>query len=445
MFMKSGISTLLKPRDPVRMVVWGYATYMIIGWLFLCMPFSVTGAPAGAIDHLFTAVSAVSTTGLITVSTPDTYSRCGQIAIAVLIQFGGLGYMTIGSFLLLSFGRRLAMVRNRVSQVALSAPEGVPIQNFVRSIVVFTLLIEAVGAVALYSILSARGMQDAWWSATFHSISAFCTAGFALYNDSFMAFRGNVWLNVTIASLSYLGAMGFILLNDVVQRAMRHKIRLSLSSRVILWCTLLTGVMATALLVADEPSLRDLPIGERILAAFFQSMSAGTTVGFNTVDIAGLSAGSVFLITIVMIIGASPAGTGGGIKTTTLAALWANMISVFKGRDRTNFGDRELPLERVRLAMASAMFYLVVLTAGIYALSLVESSPLPDQMFECASAIGTVGLSRGITPNLTFVGKCIIILLMFAGRVGPLALALTLLRPSQRLPEFYYPREDIAI
>ncbi|MBK8268562.1 MAG: TrkH family potassium uptake protein [Planctomycetes bacterium] len=181
------------------------------------------------------------------------------------------------------------------------------------------------------------------------------------------------------------------------------------------------------------------------MAALFQAMTASTTVGFNTVDIASLSGGSVFLITMIMIVGASPSGTGGGIKTTTVTALWANMVSLFRGLERTNFGDRELPTDRVRLAMASSLFYLTILCIGIYALSLVDKSPLPDQMFECASAIGTVGLSRGITSGLTWMGKIIIIILMFAGRVGPLALAMTLMRRDLRPPMIYYPKEDIAI
>lgn len=434
-----------KPRDPVQIIVWGYATYIIAGWLVLCLPPCNKGSAAGVLDHLFTATSAVSTTGLVTVSTPDTYTQSGQIAVAALIQFGGLGYMTIGSFLMFAFGRRVSMTRDRVSQVALSSPTGIPIRRFVVSIIIFTIIIESVGAACLYYTFSSHSLPQSGWFAIFHSISAFCTAGFALFNDSFVSFRTDLSLNAIIVALSYLGAVGFIVLNDAVQRLFRHKLRLSLSSRVILWCTLLVAVVATLLLAVDEPSLREMPIGERLLAAFFQSMTAGTTVGFNTVDIAKLSAGSVFLITIIMIIGASPSGTGGGIKTTTVVALWANMISVFGGKERTNFGDRELPAERVRLAMASAMFYLVLLCMGIYALSLVESSPLPDQMFECASAIGTVGLSRGITPGLTWMGKIIIIVLMFAGRVGPLALAMTLLRRNQRLPDYYYPREDIAI
>ncbi|MEW6251721.1 MAG: potassium transporter TrkG [Planctomycetota bacterium] len=438
-------SSLRRPRNPVGLLLWGYISYIVAGWLVLCLPICQKSSQATVLDHLFTATSAVSTTGLITVSTGATYTLAGQAVVALLIQFGGLGYMTIGSFVMVAVGQRISMTRTRVSEIGLSPPSGISVARFIRSIIIFTVAIETVGACALLLIFSQRQVPDAWWSAVFHSISAFCTAGFSLFDDSFVSYRAHLGLNLVIIALSYCGAVGFIVLNDLHQRLRRRKLRLSLSSRVILWCTFWLSLFGTLLLAFDEPTLRSRPLGENLLAALFQAMTASTTVGFNTVDIGALSAGSVFLITIIMVVGASPAGTGGGIKTTTLATLWATMISVFRRRERTNFGDRELPPERVRLATVSAVFYLFLLCLGIYALSLVESAPLPDQVVECASAIGTVGLSRGITADLTWAGKLIVIVLMFAGRVGPLALGMTLLQIGRRQPLYYFPREDLAI
>lgn len=434
-----------KRMDPVRLVVLGYATYILVGWLVLCLPYCNKPSSATWLDHLFTATSAVSTTGLTTISTSDSYSGWGQGVVAALIQFGGLGYMTIGSFIILTIGGRFSMQRENVSEASMSLPQGLVFRSFLKSMIVFTFALEAAGALALYPIFNGSGVDGAAWCAVFHSISAFCTAGFGLFNDSFMAYRGNPGLNTVIIILSYTGAVGFIVLNDWWLRLTGRKLRLSLSSRAILWCTVTVSILGTALIAMDEPLLGGLPAPERWLSAWFLTMTSSTTVGFNTVDTAALTGGTVFLVIIFMIIGASPSGTGGGIKTTTVVALWAAMVSVFRGRERTTFGDRELPPERVRLAVASTVFYVSLLAIGIYALTLVDKSPLPDQMFECASAIGTVGLSRGITSNLSIAGKIIVILLMFAGRVGPLALGLTLLRPAGRQPAYHHPREDIAI
>lgn len=427
------------------MLVYGYALYILAGWVVLCLPISQKGDKVGALDHLFIATSAVSTTGLSTVSPADTYTVFGQAVVAVLIQFGGLGYMTVSSFLLLLISGRLSMTRERVSEAGLQVPIGIPIRNLIRTMVVFTLIIESIGALLLYLSFTQRDVPMPAWSAAFHSVSAFCTAGFSLFNDSFESFHSHFGLNATIGMLSYLGALGFIVVYDLWLRITRKKLRMSLSSRVILWSTLIITLLGTLLLGLDETRLKYEPADLRWLAAWFQSMSASTTVGFDTIPISEFSAGSVFLLALIMIVGASPCGTGGGIKTTTVAVLLAVMFSVLRGNDRTSFGDREIPHERIRLATSNAMFYLLILAIGVYALSLVEKAPLSDQFFECASAIGTVGLSRGITSGLTPIGKCIVILLMFAGRVGPLALGLTLLRPPRKHPAYYNPREDIAI
>ncbi len=244
--------------------------------------------------------------------------------------------------------------------------------------------------------------------------------------------------------LSYLGAIGFLVVNDVWQSLRRRKATLTLTSKIILAGTFWVSVVGTVLFALDEPTVRGLSIGERWLASWFQVMTASTTVGFNTIPIGGISAASVYLLTIVMIIGASPAGTGGGLKTTTFSAMWAVMVSVIRGRERTTFFGREIPPVRLRAAAANVMLYGAALALGIYGLSLVETAPLPDQMFECASALGTVGLSRGMTSSLTPVGKGIIIPLMVIGRIGPLAVGAALLT-SRTTRENAAPSEDVTL
>lgn len=390
------------------------------------------------------ATSAVSTTGLTTVSTSDTYTFFGEFVLLNLIQFGGLGYMTISSFTMLALAGQISPLRHRMTSTSLSLPEGFEVRAFLRVIVGFTLFIEVIGAVALYPVFLRHGAPQPVWQSVFHSVSAFCTAGFGLFNDSFESYRDDPWLNGIITVLSYLGAIGFIVMHDL-WKSLRHlKPHITLTSKVILTGTAWISLIGTVLFALEEPSVQGLPVGRRLMVSLFQVMTASTTVGFNTIPIGGLSAGSLLLLTAVMIIGASPSGTGGGLKTTTFTALWAEMMSVARRRDKSTFLGCEIPEHRMRAATATMMFYLLTLAAGAYALALVEKTPLPDQVFECASALGTVGLSRGITGSLTPAGKAIIIALMFLGRVGPVVLGMAFFKRPASLVAAPL-KEDMAI
>lgn len=430
--------------DSIRLLLLGYTSYIVLGWLVLWLPICHQTSGLKSLDHLFMATSAVSTTGLTTISTADSYNFLGELVLLLLIQFGGLGYMTLSSFTMLALVGQLSPLRQRMSSTSLSLPQGFEVRAFLRVIVGFTLVIEILGALALYPVFVRHAAPQPVWQAVFHSVSAFCTAGFGLLNDSFESYRDDVWLNVVIAVLSYLGAIGFIVMHDL-WKSLRHlKPHVTLTSKVILAGTVWISLLGTVLFALDEPSVKTLPATQRWMASLFQVMTASTTVGFNTIPIGGLSASSMFLLTVVMIIGASPSGTGGGLKTTTFTALWAAMMGVARRRDKTTFLGREIPEHRMRAAVATMMFYVLTLAAGIYALALVEKAPLPDQMFECASALGTVGLSRGITASLTPMGKAIIIALMFLGRVGPVVLGMAFFRraAAQDAPAL---KEDVAV
>jgi trk system potassium uptake protein TrkH len=445
--MKSSLRRVfaaLSQCHPIRLVALGYSSYILLGWLVLCLPWLQQTGGVGWLDHLFIAASAVSTTGLTTVSTADTYNLAGELAVLVLIQLGGIGYMTAGSFLVLSVSGKLSATREKISAAAFSLPDGFEVKPFLKVICWFTLGIEAVGACALYPTFAAHGAASPWWQAVFHSVSAFCTAGFGLFNDSFESYRSDAWMNLVISVLSYAGAIGFIVFADLWKSLTHRKPHVTFTSRIILASTIWIAVIGTLLFALDEPSIQALPAAERWMAAFFQVMTASTTVGFNTIPIGALSASSLFLLTIVMMIGASPSGTGGGIKTTGFTALWAAMVSVVRQREVVTFMHREIPRTRLRAASASLMFYLLTFAAGIYALALVEKSPLPDLMFEAASALGTVGLSRGITGSLTPLGKGIIIALMWAGRIGPVMLGMAIFSPTVVRKETV-PGEDVAI
>lgn len=421
-----GFFDFLVTVHPVRLVLLGYISYILVSTLLLSLPFSQKN-PVSALDNFFTSTSAISTTGLVTTSISDSYNFFGQIVILLLIQLGGLGYMTFSSFIILSRKKALSPARTDVAEVVFSLPESFNIFKFIRSAIIFTAVIETAGAVVLYMIFKRNGVADPVWSAVFHSISSFCTAGFSLYNNSFEAFAGNFWLNMTICALSYLGAVGFIVCVDVWRRVTNKIKRVTLTTKIILSATFWVSLTGTIVFFITEPSIRAMPLDERLLASFFQSMTAMTTVGFNTIHIGGISRSSVLLLTMLMIIGASPSGTGGGVKSTTFSALIGIIKSSFKGQDKVSFWGRLVPEQRIRLAMATFCFYVSFLIIGMFFLTLTEPEiDFGPISFEAASALGTVGLSTGITASLGAVSKLILVILMFIGRLGPLTFGLSL-------------------
>lgn len=432
---------LVMSLHPAKVVMLGYLSYIMVGWLLLSLPL-MQRQPVSSLDNLFTATSAVSTTGLLAVSMSESYTFWGQLTVLLLIQLGGIGYMTFGSFVILSRKGSLSAVRSDIGQVVFSLPASFRIDKFVRSVTVFTLLIEAVGAMLLYSILSKQGVEQPLWSAVFHSVSAFCTAGFGLYNNSFEGYANVFWLNAVIAALSYLGAIGFIVCVDL-WRMIRGKIhRITLTSRIILWTTLWLSLAGTVLLFLAEPSIQTFSPEKRLTAAFFQTMTSVTTVGFNTIPIGAVSRASLLVLIVLMVIGASPSGTGGGLKSTTFSAVLGVMKSAISGKKEVRFWGRLVPLERVWTAVASLGFYILFLTVGTFLLELTETVSFESIFFEAASALGTVGLSTGITGSLSVLGKIVIIALMYCGRLGPLTFSIALFL---KMPEQTEQHEDMAI
>lgn len=438
-----GLNRFVHNLHPVRLVALGYLSYVLLGWLALSLPFFHVADAVSPLDALFTSTSAVSTTGLATVSTGNAFNVPGQVAILILIQLGGIGYMTFGSFVVLSRSSVLSERRQQIGKTVFSMPEEFRVDKFIRSVIAFTVVAEAAGACALFVAFSRAGVDDPAWSALFHSVSAFCTAGFGLYDDSFEGLRGNVAVNVILGVLSYLGAIGFIVCVDAWRCLIGKTPRLTLTSRIILVTTAWLSVAATALFFVAEPSIRALPPYERLTAACFQVMTAFTTVGFNTIPIGSLSQASLFLIIFLMVVGASPSGTGGGLKTTTISAVVGVIRSSILGRGKVTFWGKEIPEERIRVAVASLGFYAGALILGCYLLALSESVPFEQLLFETSSALGTVGLSTGITAQLTPIGKLILIGLMFIGRLGPLAFGVALFFPSGSPDDRR--REDLAI
>lgn len=424
--------SLLSRLHPSKVLVLGYASYVLLGWLLLSLPLCQRNS-VGALDALFTATSAVSTTGLSTVSAGSDYGLAGQLVILVLIQLGGIGYMTLGSFAILSRKHRISAVRRDVARQEFTLPAGMSLLHFLRNVIVFTAAVEVVGAVALYFLFERAGIEDPAWCAIFHSVSSFCTAGFSLFDTGLEAFRTDVWVNLVIGGLSYAGALGFIVFSDVTNLLSGRRPTMTLTTRVILWATFWLSVGGTLLLFLTDPGLAELPPWERLLAAGFHSMTAITTVGFNTVSIPGLSLSSLTVIVALMVIGASPSGTGGGAKVTTLSVVIAVIRSTLRGADSVTFWGHPVPLSRILAAVGAIGVYLFVLFAASFVLTLTESHDFEDVLFEATSALGTVGLSRGITAELSPLGKLTIVAAMFFGRIGPLTFATAL---------FLHPDED---
>ncbi|MGR3434207.1 MAG: TrkH family potassium uptake protein [Shimia sp.] len=411
---------------PAKLLLAGYVSYLLLGWALLSLP-PMQAQPVSAIDALFISTSAVSTTGLVTVDPGTSFTLAGEIVILALIQLGGLGYMTVGSFAVLSLHHRLTGMRVKTTRAAFGLPPGMDAALFIRSVVLFTLVAELVGAAVLWPMFASQGVEDPLWAAIFHAVSAFCTAGFSLFSTSLEAFRGHAGINIVIASLSLLGAMGFLIVVDGMRMLAGRRHWLGFYSKVILRVTGWFVVLGTVFLFVAEPSIVALPPTERLLAAAFQTITATTTVGFNTHPIGSLGLAVLLGLIFLMVFGASPAGTGGGLKSTCFAVLVGLVKSTLKGRDTVRLAKRRIPDDKLQVATASIAYYLGVLMIALVLLSLTEvGQPLDLILFEAASAMGTVGLSMGLTGELSELGKVVVIVLMTAGRVGLLSFGIAL-------------------
>lgn len=418
---------------PQRQLTVGYLSYFLIGGLLLCLPF-MTHGEVSLVDNLFTAMSAISTTGLSTVNVAADYTFWGQLLILLLIQLGGIGYMTVSTFVMYRITHHFVGVRAGAFRRQFSLPVNFAPGAMASSILRYTLVFEAAGALLLYPIFRSAGIDGALWSAVFHSVSAFCTAGFSIFPDNLERFAGDVPLNLVIMTLSYAGAMGFIVISDVWHKLSRRGHRITFTSKVILCITLGVTLWGTVHLFFFEPALTGFAPGKRLLVSVFQTMSAMTTVGYNTVNVGALMPLSLFVLTLIMYVGASPSGTGGGLKSTTVSAVFAYIKTRLGLRREVTLAGRRIPSYRIDDALTIFVFYTVVLFLGTYLLTMTQSSEsgfLP-LMFEAASALGTVGLSSGVCGMLTLSGKLILVAMMFVGRVGVVTIGNAMLMRMQR-------------
>ena len=412
-----------KTEYPQRQLIIGYLAYSIIGALLLTLPFCCSD-DTSIIDNIFSAVSALSTTGLSTVDVSQAYTFWGQLVILLLIQLGGLGYMTFTSYVMFRLTRHLGTNEARMFHTQFSFPDKMQTDSVLGNIVNFALAFELLGMVLLYPYFLWNDVESPLWSAIFHSVSAFCTAGFSIYSDNLVQFQTDYYVNIVVALLSYMGAMGFIMMTDVLRKLRNRSYKISFTTKVIAVITTVLTLWSTVHIFFCEPSLSGLGVGDRLLTAWFQSMSAITTVGFNTIDTSSVCAVTMIALSFSMYIGASPSGTGGGLKSTTLSAVFAYTKNKLGLRKDISLAGNKVPLYRVDAALTTVVFYTMILAIGIYLLTIFEGSEQSflDIVFEATSALATAGLSSGILSSICLCSKMVLIIMMFIGRVGVITL-----------------------
>ncbi len=432
----------------------GFLAVILLGTVLLALPVaSRSGQSIGLFDSLFTSTSAVCVTGLVAVDTGTTFSLFGQLVLIVLIQVGGLGFMVFATMLMVMLGRKISIRGRMLIRESMNASSLSDLGSLTKLYLLLSLAIESVGTILLcLRFVPVFGWKHGIWMALFHSVSAFCNAGFDLFGSyaSLTAFSGDPLVLLTVAVLIILGGLGFSVILETIRNRQGFR-GLSLHTRIVLLTTLallLTGTVFYWLVEgSNAETLAGYDEGKKILNAFFQSVTM-RTAGFNSFDLSGFRDGSKLFSSFLMVIGASPASTGGGIKTTTVAALALLMISVVRGEKEINVARRRLPDDLTRRALAVAVLFLATLLTGTLVISLIEngSFPLEDILFEASSAMGTVGVSAAGTPNLSPASRAVLLPMMFLGRVGPLTLAVAVAkRQGGNQAVSKYPEERIMI
>ncbi|MFA5100132.1 MAG: TrkH family potassium uptake protein [Candidatus Omnitrophota bacterium] len=440
---------------PAHLMVGSFAAAIIAGAVLLMLPASSqAGARTTFVDAFFTATSATCVTGLAVVDTGSHFSLFGQTVILFLIQIGGLGIMTFSVSVAMLLKKQVGAQKEIAMQDILDQDTLGSVKNLVLFLVKMTVALELMGALFLFAswIGQFHSIPKTAYYALFHSVSAFCNAGFSPFSDSLMSMRSDISTNVIICFLIISGGIGFTVIRDVTDNfrnkfVLRHEklMRFKMQTKVVFAITallILLGGCAFYFLEA-QGSFAGFDTKGKIIASLFQSVST-RTAGFNTVDIGRLSASTLLIAMFLMFIGAAPGSTAGGVKVTTLAVLWATLVASFRQKEQVEIYKRTIPAEVIKKAITLFIFSAGIVFVFAAILVYTEHKEFLAVLFETVSAFGTVGLSTGITPSLTGKGKLIISLLMFIGRIGPLALAYAIIR-YRRPAKYEYAEERVMI
>ncbi len=435
----------------IQMIAFGFFVIIVAGTLLLMLPVSSRGESVGFLDALFTATSASCVTGLVVVDTCRNWTLFGQLVIITLIQIGGLGFMTIGVFFSIYIRRKISLRERELLQESINTLQLAGVVRLVKLIVKGTLIIEGIGAVCLSIRFIPRfGFWKGCYYGIFHSISAFCNAGFDLMGEkeaymSLVDYVEDPLVNLVIMLLIIIGGIGFIVWQDVYEHKLHIK-KYMLHTKIVLLTTMLLifgGGLAFWLYERNALFAELSPMG-KIWAALFSSVTA-RTAGFNTVDTGALSVGSKILTMVLMFIGGSPGSTAGGIKTTTVVVMLMYTWSTLRNRSGCNIFERRLSDDAIKKAgMVLVLNLVMALVAGLVICGVQPELAMDDIMFEICSAIGTVGMTTGITRDLEVVSKCIIAFLMYCGRIGSMTFALSFIQRKKK-EAVQYPLGKISI
>lgn len=433
--------TLWQRVSAMKIILWGYIILILVGTALLMIPAATKeGCTTTFSDSLFTATSATCVTGLIRFDTFTHWTLFGQIVILILIQIGGVGFMTVALLVMMIIGQKIGLAQRSLMQDSISAPELGGIVAMTKFIILGTFLIEFIGALLLgFYYVPAFGFATGAYFSIFHSISAFCNGGFDLMGgisgecSSMTSLETNVYVNVVLMLLIYVGGLGFFVWKDVLRK--KHKFKYySLQSKVVLSMSTILVFLGAFVLFAIEyngPMYEGYLAGDKLLSCFFQSVSA-RTAGMNTANLPLMTESGKFVMIFLMLIGGSTGSTAGGLKTTTFFVLIASVKATFMRRKNIEIFGRRLDENLTRTASCIFVTYLTVIFTSTVIISAIEHLPLVEVLFECTSALATVGITLGITGSLSMVSKCIIILLMLCGRVGSVTVLLALSSEKNR-------------
>lgn len=448
--------------SPAQFLVLGFFLVIVVGSFLLNLPIaSKDGESVGFINAIFTATSAVCVTGLVVVNTLANWTLFGKIIILLLIQIGGLGFMTLTTSIFILIGRKITFKERLIIQEALNEYTLAGMVRLIKKILLGTLIIEGIGALLLsIRFIPERGILEGIFYSVFHSISAFCNAGFDIIGgNSLSPYVGDVLVNITVITLIILSGLGFTVWWDIIKVSKEKKQKklsfkkcfkkLTLHSKLVLVITAILisfGFIFFFVVEYNNPNtLGPMGIKDKLLAGLFQSVTP-RTAGFNTIDLSQLTDTSKFMTIIYMFIGGSPAGTAGGVKTVTIFVIILAVIAVIRGKKRVEAFDRTIPYEVIQRALAVIIISLGVVISVTMLLSLSEGGNFMDIFFESTSAFGTVGLSLGATNSLTFFGKLIISITMFIGRLGPVTMVLAFsLRSNKDKGQIKKPEEKVMV
>lgn len=430
-----------------QIIILGFAGVIVLGALLLMLPISTqNGAVTPFSKTLFTATSAVCVTGLVVFDTASYWSGFGQLIILIMIQIGGLGVISVASFLSMLAGRKISLMQRQTMQNALSAPQMGGIVKLTRFIFLVSFAIEGIGALLLMPVFMTKYGIRGIWMAVFHSVSAFCNAGFDLMGNqtgqysSLTSFAGSGYVTLVICLLIMIGGIGFLTWKDIAVKKTRFK-EYSMQTKVILVTTAILIVIPAVFFFFSD--FANEPLKDRICMSVFQAVTP-RTAGFNTADLNKMSDAGRSVMMLLMLIGGSPGSTAGGMKTTTIAVLFANAIAVFRKRQNANCYGRRIEDSTVKNASAILFMYVFFSMLSAIIISITDGIPMQMGMFETFSAIGTVGLTLGITPTLSAVSRFVLILLMFFGRVGGLTIIYAAFSQKDA-STLKYPMENITV